>query len=317
MTIEIIGTESLGVRGMCCLITTGDRQVLIDPGLALGYQRHGLLPHPCQVARGIKVRKDIFKALETTTDIVFSHFHGDHVPLLHANPYQLSFRQIADRLRGLRIWAKSQENLLSRMQCRALGLAELSGTNMKTADGFKEGPLSFSDPVPHGLAESRFGTVMMTRIDMDEQVFVHAADIQLLDDITIDKILFWQPDILFVAGPPLYLGVMTDALQNKAWKNGLRLAQNIDTLIVDHHLLRSQQGITWLNNMSWVMGKKIYCAADFMNKPQLLLEARRKELYQKMPVPENWHQDYEEGRIPIEKIADYCNDPLFLSAAMI
>ena len=316
MTIKIIGTESLGVRGMCCLITTGDRQVLIDPGIALGYQRHGLLPHPCQVARGIKVGKEILNALETATDIVFSHFHGDHVPLLHANPYQLSFKQISDRLRGLRIWAKSQENLLPRMQRRALDLAELLGT-MNTADGSEKGPLSFSDPVPHGLAESRFGTVMMTRIDMGEQIFVHASDIQLLDDITIDKILFWQPDILFVAGPPLYLEIMTDALQDKAWKNGLRLAQNTGTLIVDHHLLRSEQGITWLNNMSRVVGKKIYCAADFMNKPRLLLEARRKELYQKMPVPKNWHQNYEDGRIPMEKVADYCNDPQILSAAMI
>ena len=310
MSIKIIGTESMGVRGMCCLITTGDRQVLIDPGIALGYQRHGLLPHPCQVARGIKIRKDILKALKTTTDIVFSHFHGDHVPLLQANPYQLSFKQISDHFHGLRIWAKSQENFLPRMQCRALDLAELLGTNMKTADGVKEGPLTFSSPVPHGLAESRFGTVMMTRIDMGGQVFVHASDIQLLDDITTDKILFWQPDILFVSGPPLYLKIMTDTLQNKAWENGLRLAQNIDTLIVDHHLLRSEQGVIWLKNMSQVVGKKIYCAADFMHQPQLLFEARRKELYQKMPVPENWHQDYEEGGIPIEKVSDYCKFPL-------
>ncbi len=308
--IKIIGTESLGVRGMCCLIITGDRQVLIDPGIALGYQRHGLLPHPCQVARGVKIREDILNAMKIATDIVFSHFHGDHVPLLHANPYQLSFGQISDRLDGLRIWAKSQDNFLPRMHCRALDLAELSGTNMKTADGIKEGPLSFSRPVPHGLAERRFGTVMMTRIDMGEQVFVHASDIQLLDDIIIDKILFWQPDILFVSGPPLYLKVMTNTLQTKAWENGLRLARNIDTLIVDHHLLRSEQGIIWLDNMSQVAGKKVYCAADFMNKPQLLFEAKRKELYQKMPVPENWHQDYEAGRISIEKVVDYYNNPL-------
>jgi len=43
---------------------------------------------------------------------------------------------------------------------------------------------------------------MMTRVDMGTQVFVHASDIQLLDDATIDKILMWQPDIVFTAGPP-------------------------------------------------------------------------------------------------------------------
>ena len=94
MTLEIIATESLGVRGMCCLVTTGERRILIDPGLALGYLRHGLLPHPLQVANGIKVRQKILKAVQIATDIVFSHFHGDHIPLLRANPYQLSFEQI-------------------------------------------------------------------------------------------------------------------------------------------------------------------------------------------------------------------------------
>lgn len=57
--IEIIGTESLGVRGLSCLVTTGVRRIVIDPGVALGYLRHGLLPHPCQVAEGERVRQRI------------------------------------------------------------------------------------------------------------------------------------------------------------------------------------------------------------------------------------------------------------------
>ncbi len=301
MTLEIIATESLGVRGMCCLVTTGERRILIDPGLALGYLRHGLLPHPLQVANGVKVRQKILKALQIATDIVFSHFHGDHIPLLRANPYQLSFEQIPDRLPKVRIWVKSKEKLSPRMQRRAADLSELFGTNMKTAEGCSEGLLSFSGSVPHGLAESRFGSVMMTRIDMGSQVFVHASDIQLLDAATIEKILLWQPDIVFAAGPPLYLQTLSGPLRKRAWENGLRLAKNVATLIVDHHLLRSETGITWLDNLSQAVGKKVYCAADFMNKPRLLLEARRTNLYQEIPVPDNWHQDYEKGKIQIEK----------------
>ncbi len=301
MTLEILATESLGVRGMCCLVTTGERRILIDPGLALGYLRHGLLPHPLQVANGIKVRQKILKALQIATDIVVSHFHGDHIPLLRANPYQLSFEQIPDRLPKVRIWVKSKEKLSPRMQRRAADLSELFGTNMKTAEGCSEGLLSFSGSVPHGLAESRFGSVMMTRIDMGSQVFVHASDIQLLDAATIEKILLWQPDIVFAAGPPLYLQTLSGPLRKRAWENGLRLAKNVATLIVDHHLLRSETGITWLDNLSQAVGKKVYCAADFMNKPRLLLEARRTNLYQEIPVPENWHQDYEKGKIQIEK----------------
>lgn len=289
---------------MCCLVTTGERRILIDPGLALGYLRHGLLPHPLQVANGIKVRQKILKTLSIATDIVFSHFHGDHVPLLRANPYQLSFEQIPDRSAKVRIWVKAKEKLSFRMQRRATDLSELFGANMKIAEGCSAGPLKFSDSVPHGQAESRFGSVMMTRVDMGTQLFVHASDIQLLEAATIEKILLWQPDIVFIAGPPLYLHALSSSLRKQAWENGLRLARNVATLIVDHHLLRSEKGITWLDNLSQVVGKKVYCAADFMNKPRLLLEARRTSLYQKIPVPENWHQDYEQGKIQIEKFID-------------
>ena len=303
MTVEILGTESLGVRGMSCLVTVDKRRILIDPGIALGYQRHGLLPHPRQVAAGVEIRQTILLAMESATDIVFSHFHGDHVPLLRANPYQLSFQQLPARFKDLRCWSlyssgcKSLEDLSPRMHRRALDLVELLGSNMKTAADCSDGPLRFSEPVPHGLRDSRFGSVMMTRIEMEGQVFVHASDIQLLDEMTIEKILLWNPDIVFAAGPPIYLQALTSPLRRKAWENGLRLAKNVETFIVDHHLLRSTMGLVWLDRISQAAGKKIYCAADFMNKSRLLLEAHRTELYKKFPVAENWHENYEKGRI--------------------
>ncbi len=299
MTIEIIGTESLGVRGLCCLVKIGERRIVIDPGIALGYMRHGLLPHPCQVAVGQKVRQDIIKALETATDVVFSHFHGDHIPLLHANPFQLSFRQLPTHFQDLRCWSKSDKDLLAKIQLRAFELAELLGPNMKVAEGCSDGPLRFSGAVPHGLPKSRFGSVMMTRIDMGDIVFVHASDIQLLDNATVEKILKWQPDIVFASGPPIYLSSLTATLRKQAWENGLRLARNVDTLILDHHLLRCEEGAVWLDNLRKTSGGKVCCGADFMGQPRLLLEARRSYLYQKMPVPENWHQDYFQNPEPL------------------
>ncbi len=79
LSLEILGAESLGVRSLCCLVRLDRRKIVIDPGIALGYMRNGLLPHPTQVAVGIKVRQKIIEALETATDIVFSHFHGDYI----------------------------------------------------------------------------------------------------------------------------------------------------------------------------------------------------------------------------------------------
>ena len=306
MTVEILGTESLGVRGMSCLVTAGKRRILIDPGIALGYQRHGLLPHPHQVAAGVKIRQSILEAMESATDVVFSHFHGDHVPLLRANPYQLSLQQLPSRFPDLHCWSlcslgcESLEDLSPHMQSRVRDLVQLLGSNMKTAAGCSDGPLRFSEPVPHGQPGSGFGTVMMTRVEMEGQVFVHASDIQLLDEMTTEKILLWNPDIVFAAGPPLYLQALTGPLRRKAWENGLRLARNVETLVVDHHLLRSAKGLDWLDGISQVAGKKIFCAADFMNKPRRLLEARRTEIYQEIPVENSWHDNYEKGRISLD-----------------
>lgn len=55
MHIEVLGTESLSVRGLSCVVEVENRKIVIDPGLALGYRRHGLLPHPAQVAVGEQV----------------------------------------------------------------------------------------------------------------------------------------------------------------------------------------------------------------------------------------------------------------------
>ena len=80
MKIEIVGAESLGVRGLCCFVTTKNQKIVIDPGIALGYTRYKLLPHPFQVAVDEKIQKKIIKKYSEATDIVISHFHGDHVP---------------------------------------------------------------------------------------------------------------------------------------------------------------------------------------------------------------------------------------------
>lgn len=297
MNLQVIGAESLGVRSLCCLVTLQDRRIVIDPGVSLGYMRHGLLPHPLQIAQGCRVREKILHALNNATDVVFSHFHGDHVPLLDANPYQLSIRSLPPGFRDLRCWSKSDDGLSSKMSKRLSDLADLWGENMQNAEGCSEGPLSFSRAVPHGVLNSNMGTLMMTRIKMDNKVFVHASDIQLLDDSTVDLVINWQPDIVLAAGPPLYLDRLSKIERECARRNALRLASNIDTVILDHHLMRSVEGEVWLDELSAAVGKKVYCAADFMGRPRQLLEAKRVQLYKKMPVPAGWHDDYGKGLV--------------------
>ena len=289
---EIIGAESMGVRSLCCRVTLPHRCIVIDPGLALGYLRGGLLPHPFQVAVGRSIREKILEALCGATDVVFSHFHGDHVPLVKANPYQLAVLELPDHFSRLRCWSKSGDGLSAGMRKRFEDLSDLLGEKMQVAEGRSEGKLTFSHSVPHGAAGGNMGTVMMTRIEMSGRVFVHASDIQLLDRATVDRVIDWQPDILLAAGPPLYLDRLRDAECQTAWENALRLARHIDVVILDHHLMRSEEGAAWLDALSATAGKKVYCAADYMGLPRQLLEAQRAELYHQMPVSAGWHDAY-------------------------
>jgi len=297
MNLEIIGAESLGVRSLCCRVTLPGRQIVIDPGVALGYVRQGLLPHPVQIAVGRRIRAQIIRVLEDATDVVFSHYHGDHVPLVAANPYQLPVSSLPPAFRNLRAWGKSADDLAGEIGKRFLDLSALLGRNLQVGEGRSDGVLSFSGSVAHGVAGSNMGSVMMTRVEGAGQVFVHASDIQLLDDAVVDQVIGWQPDILLAAGPPLYLNRLAGTLRETAWRNAVRLARQIDVVILDHHLMRGLDGPDWLEALSRKAGRRVCCAADFMHKPRRLLEAEREEWYQRMPVPEGWHDDYIKGQV--------------------
>jgi len=109
MQIDILGTESLGVRGLCCVVKL------------------------CQ------------------------------------RPY---------------IWAKGTKDISYNQACRAKALANSLGRTLRMAEGTSDELLTFSLPVPHGERGGRNGSVMMTRVKEDGEVFVHASDIQMLNDET-------------------------------------------------------------------------------------------------------------------------------------
>jgi predicted metallo-beta-lactamase superfamily hydrolase len=299
MQIKILGAESLGVRSLCTVVMTRDRKIVIDPGVALGFRRHGLLPHPAQVIASERTKKLIEEALEDATDIVISHYHGDHHPLVDANPYQLSVERIAKLCMRPRFWTKGTKDLSYNQAHRAKDLANSLGRILPVAEGMSDGLLTFSLAVPHGERGRRGGTLMMTRIEEDEGVFVHASDIQMLNDETISKIIAWQPNIVLASGPPIYLPSLTLQEQEDALRSTLRLAKKVDTLILDHHLMRSKKGEQWLDYVSSLSSHKVVCVADFMGLRRNLLEAERVLWYKKLPVPEGWHEAYARGEIDV------------------
>ncbi len=291
MDIEILGAESLGARGLCCFVKTADRRILIDPGIALGYKRFGLLPHPVQVAVDERIQKTIMEKWSLATDIVISHFHGDHSPLVNANPYQLAMSRVIGLNEKVRILVKDPSHFSAVEKKRVESLPDSIRENLFSVEEKKDGPMTFSGAVPHGDKSSP-DTVMMTRIEEGGDVFVHASDIQLLNEESIGRILSWKPSVVLADGPPLYLSRLTNDQIKKAWMMAERLARSVHTLILDHHLMRNHEGPEWLERLSRETGTIVMPAADFMKSPRLLLEAKREQLYEDIPVPENWHETY-------------------------
>jgi uncharacterized protein len=308
MEIEILTAESLGVRGLCCYVKTKTKRILIDPGIALGYSRYNHLPHPFQIAVDERIRKRIIAKWSEATDIVFSHLHGDHVPLVQANPYQLNISSLNKLAPSTRVWLSSSEQLNNLEKSRFSELKVSLGQNYIFVNSVFRRDLCFSRLVFHGERDKNRNKVFMTRIEEDNFVFVHGSDIQLLDEEAVQIILAWKPDLLVVSGPPLYLTVkMNKRLIQSAFYNAQLLSKNIPTIIIDHHLLRDYQGLDWLKKINSKSNNKVLCAAGYMQKPLMMLEADRLKLYSEMPVQPGWHNKYAQGLVNTEKYWDRGN----------
>ena len=170
---------------------------------------------------------------------------------------------------------------------------------MPPAEGQIDGAVQFSMPIPHGHRPEGAVSVMMTRIEEDGLVFVHASDHQFHHEGSIEQILALKPDIVLTSGPALYLGNLSKVQLQNAKRNAIRLSKNVGTLIIDHHVLRSENGLDWIDDIALETGNRVVCAAEFMGKSPLLLEARRALLYEKRPVPEGWHADYVLGKVDV------------------
>ncbi len=277
MKIRIIGAESLGVRSMCCVVETPTRRIIIDPGVALAPRRFGLPPHPVELNKAEQIRQRILNELPNITDIVISHFHGDHAPLKIPDPSQISLSEFVARLGNARLWIKSRAGNTQLMDFRYFDFCAAVDNRITEADGIDDGELLFSLPVPHG--EKGRGTVMMTRVRTNTETFAHASDIQLLDEQTIATLLEWEPNILFCDGPPVYLPSLSPSARQTAFKNAVLLARRIPLIIIDHHLLRSFTGLDFLQKVETQAKGKIISAAEWAGEKPELLEARRRKLY--------------------------------------
>jgi len=292
--IKVLGTESLGVRGLSCFIEYRGVKVVIDPGVALGFSRYGLHPHPIQALTGYCVRGELLNSLLSTDYVVISHLHGDHVPLVNANPFQLPIQLVRLREGSEVLLPVPTEGLGRLFRRRFRGLIRYLSNSIKllTHPPHHEGPLSIYWPLPHGLNSSTY--VAITSVNFSNLRFVHAPGSQLVLRGSVELISRLRPDVVVIDGPPIYRYVndlSTYSLLLRKSLEGVReLVRVCDVVIIDHHVLRCSEGLEWVKWVGELFSgvANVLTAADYLGRDPLLLEAWRRSLYELVKVPNDW-----------------------------
>ncbi|MBU7013658.1 MAG: MBL fold metallo-hydrolase [Theionarchaea archaeon] len=272
MKITPLAFDSMGVRSMSCFIQ-GDRNILVDPGVSLAPHRSGLPPHQRELEQLAKKRKIINEKGEKAHIIIISHWHNDRHTPFTTELYGSVTLQMASRLyQGKSIFGKSLSGLNYMQKRRALSF--LDYCSFTPADGlsfsYGDMKITFSQSVPHGAAH-RIPVIMV--VIEGERKILHASDTQGISGI--QYILQESPDLVLMSGPPVYR--MSSEQIQRAQSDILALADCTGEIILDHHHLRDlkyreQLPEVWKNT-------KVKTAAEYLGHPNLLLEARRRELF--------------------------------------
>lgn len=283
---------------MCTYVETADAKILIDPGVALG-PRFRLLPHPQEYEALNDSRQRIRKYAKMADILVVSHYHHDHFTPNFTDTTWLASslheaRDIYQEKTMLVKDARSSTNVSQRRRgwifqsfCRKIG------ANIVVADGrsfdYGDTRVRFSAALPHGEDATELGSVLATVIESCSEKFIHASDIQgPISETTLAFILSERPSAIILGGPPTYLsGVKAseDSIK-RGMSNLATVAKQIPLVVVDHHLLRTQDSLQELSAISEEakpFGSSIMTAAEYIGEQPRLLEANRRGLYQERP----------------------------------
>lgn len=278
----------MGTRSMATYIETSDVKIFIDPGVALGPSRYGLPPHPLELERLDEHWAEIVRYARKAEVLIVTHYHYDH-----HSPWE-----DLDIYEGKTVLIKHPKVKINRSQMgRAAFFLEQLGSRpgkLEYCDGreyrFGNTTLKFSPPVFHGT-NPRLGYVVEVLVDDGRERFLFTSDVEgpsIPEQASF--ILQAKPNILYVDGPMSYMlgyRYSQKSLQESV-SNLLRIVREcpLKSLILDHHLLRD---LEWENKMREVLkeasqtGLQVLTAADYAQKPKDMLEARRRELYEKYP----------------------------------
>lgn len=297
---EFAGAESLGVRSLATLVRTPDISVLVDAGASLGMRSY-LLPHPLEYRALRETKERIKKYAQKADCITISHYHFDHYIAtwkeVDAKWSWSSYEQAKEVYGGKIVYAKSfRKSINASQRKRGYLFGKIASDFCKeivyadnSAYKFGDTTITFSQPLHHGDDNSMLGYVLGTIISCNGQKFMHCADIQGPSSAaTLQFILKVKPNFLVLSGPPLYLSgykIEPDTIQ-AGLKNLSRIVKNIKHTIVDHHLLRREEGLKVIRELKAEAkkdGNTVSSVAEFMGRENTLLETKREKLYKDSP----------------------------------
>ena len=275
-----ISSDSLGVRSLSVYVETRDLKMIIDPSAALGPSRYGLPPHPKEIEALERTKKEIERIAKDCDLFVISHYHYDH------------YDPEAEFFEGKRIFAKDiEKNINASQKSRGKEFKERFEERSEivycddTVHKIGSTEIRFSPPFFHGPANVRLGYVIMTTVDDGDKKLLHASDVQgPVTEEAKDYIIDQDPDILIIDGPPtIFLGWkfsrknLEDAIGNM-----IEIVENTGAeIILDHHLLRDLKYREQFADVYRIGGKRIKTFAEYLGKENIMLEAHRKELWER------------------------------------
>ncbi|MHA1835595.1 MAG: MBL fold metallo-hydrolase [Candidatus Odinarchaeia archaeon] len=288
MKITPLAFESMGTRSMSTFIETSNVKILIDPGVALAPSRFGLPPHPIELnQRRLHWSKIVKYALKADI-LIITHYHYDHFnPFDDLNIYRNKILLTKHPKENINFSQKKRSRFFLDNIEGLPSMIEFSDGKVFT---FGKTVIKFSKPVYHGT-NPRLGYVTQVLIDDGERRLIHTSDIEgPCIDNQFNFIYENNPELIILDGPMIYMlgyryskKCLDISIENLSKIISL---PSLKTLIIDHHTLRD---IDWKNKFNELFHKakksnvKITTAAQYINQPDTLLEALRKELYERNP----------------------------------
>jgi predicted metallo-beta-lactamase superfamily hydrolase len=280
-----LGFDSFGVRSMATYVETDDVKVVLDPGVSLAPLRYGLEPHYLELQRMDEVWSDIKNYSSEADVLIVTHYHYDHHDPDSPDIYGGKLVLIKDPNENINFSQRGRASyFLDKINNLASKISIADGNSFKFGDTL----ISFSKAVFHGT-NPRLGFVVEVSIRSGGEVFLYTSDVEGPSvDSQVEFILAEKPNILFVDGPMTYmLGYrysnrsLEASIENLIRVLSLRC---VETLVLDHHLLRDlkyRERVSRVYDVAGGFNCRVLTAAEFSGRSIEMLEAHRKDLYEK------------------------------------